>query len=126
MPGQDVIQRQVRAALSAVLAGEVVTGEDLAAGESGDGARALDVVDHADHAGDVERPCDRAQRAISLRDDFRFATFEQHERASGVADVEGFIVLVEHQDRRVDEAHGGGPPAGLVPKGGIVPRSPPC
>ena len=106
--GDDMVEGEIGSGRAAVLAGVAVACEDFAAGEAHDGARSADEVDHADDAGDGILGGDGAEQgggAIEVVDHFGLAALDEHEGAAHVADVQRLVVLVEYQDRLVEEGH---------------------
>jgi hypothetical protein len=91
-----VVQRQVPRLLAAVLAGEAVAEEDIAAGEAANRSRSANEVDEADDGGDFEEQCRAVEVTAAVLDDLSFAAINQYESAPDVANVERLVVLVEH------------------------------
>lgn len=102
VPGGDVIEGEVAAA-SAVLAAVAIASEDFTSGESELGHGAPDEVLEADDGGRVEAGgADTTQRLVPGLEDFRFPPEHEHDGPFDRADIEGLVVLVQHQRPPLD------------------------
>ncbi len=93
-----MIEGEVVRPAPAILAGVAIPEEDLAPGQFDARPGRANQTDQTDHRGvgeDILRGCDR--RVMRLQD-LGFATEHQHEGAPNVADIEGFVILVENQN----------------------------
>ena len=97
MAGHDVVERQVVGLAAAVLAGVPVAAEDLAPGQLDPRPRAADLVLEPDDRGRLVDGADRADLGVVVLDDLRLGAEHQPERPRDVADVQGLVVLVQHE-----------------------------
>jgi hypothetical protein len=95
----DVVEGELSRAMAAVLAGVVVTEEDIAATEASAGVRSSDYVDQANHGGDLKNKRGATQVAPSVLQHLGFTSVQQDEDAPGTADVQRLVVLIENQYR---------------------------
>src|SRR5437588_9797960 len=97
MLGLDVVERELPGMGPAVLAGELVAQEHLAAGQANPRSRPLDEVVQANHRGHSERARRRPEdEAIDL-EYFGLAAVDKDERSSWVTHVERLIVLIQNE-----------------------------
>jgi hypothetical protein len=80
--------------LAAVLAGEAVAEEDVAAGEAALRSRPADEVDEADDGGDFVERGWAVEVTSAVLDDLRFTAIDQYESAPDVANVQRLVVLI--------------------------------
>ena len=97
--GQHVIDCHIPGRRTAVLAGVVITGEDLVAGHLSARYRTLDHVDEPDHVGPFENVGDRVDVLPAVLHRLRLALADELHRPANVADVQRLVVLIEHQYR---------------------------
>jgi len=93
-----VVQGQISGVGPTVLAGVVVAQEDVAAGEAGHRARAPHLVQQLDDGRARDPPRDGADLGPIGLQGLRLAPEDEHYRPAQVAEVEGFVVLVQDQD----------------------------
>ncbi len=103
--GHDMVERQVVAALAAVLAGVIVALEDFLARELYDRTRALHVIRESDDRGRREPKALARHDMAVLLDDGRLVLGEQDDSAPHVTHVQRLVVEVQDQDIRVDDRH---------------------
>ncbi len=96
-----MIERQVTGTPAAILAGIGVPEEDFAAGKFHSGARRANEANETNDRWVGKCVVRGRNQAVVRLQDLGFATENQHNRAARVADVEGFVILVENQDRFV-------------------------
>src|SRR5438309_1203957 len=116
MAGDDVVQRQVVRLPAAVLAGMPIAGEDLAPAELDPGAGAPDLVLEPDHRRGVVLGAGRPDHLVVVLDDLGLLTEHEPERPRQVADVEGFVILVQDEH---DAVHRGRTIARTARRAGI-------
>ena len=116
MAGDDVVQRQVVRLPAAVLAGMPIAGEDLAPAELDPGAGAPDLVLEPDHRRCVVLGAGRPDHLVVVLDDLGLLTEHEPERPRQVADVEGFVILVQDEH---DAVHRGRTIARTARRAGI-------
>jgi len=105
MTRHHVIERQVVAALAAVLAGVVVALKDLLARQLHHRTRPLDVIDEPDHRRRLQDEALARDDVAVLLDHRRLLLREQHHSTPHVAHVQRLEVEVEDQHIRVDDRH---------------------
>lgn len=94
----DVIESEIGRPTPTVLAGVIVPDEDLFPGQFHTWTRALDHIHEADHRRRSEFPRGGSEREIVLFEDLGLAVEDKHDRSANVADIERFVILVEHQN----------------------------
>ena len=100
-----VVEGEVVAGAPAVLARVAVAGEDLATGQLDARPRPADVVLEADHGRGAVDLADRADLGVVVLDDLGLRAEQEPERPRDVADVEGLVVLVQHEHDAVHGPH---------------------
>ena len=100
-----MIERELARLLAAVLAGEPVAIEHCLSGEAAAHYGPLHHVDQADYRRRGEQFRDALYVTAPVYDKLRLASPYQDQGASHVADVEWLVILVKHQNRRIDCAH---------------------
>jgi hypothetical protein len=95
--GEDVVEGEVTRAASAVLAGVAVAQEDVAAAEAPARVRASDYVDEANNRGDLKYEGGAMQVAPSILQHLGFASVDEDEGATSIADVEGLVILIKNE-----------------------------
>jgi len=93
----DVIDRQVTALQSAILAGIPIADEDLATGQLHLRAGTLDQCGEADYRRDAVIVVYGVQDQAILFEDFGLTGEDHHQGALDVANVEGFVILIEDE-----------------------------
>lgn len=98
-PGDDVIDGEILCLDTAVLAGEVIPDEDLPPAKFHPGVGTLDHVHEANHRRSVEHRRGRVDHQVILFEDFGFAVEDEDDRPADIADIERFVVRIEHKNR---------------------------
>ena len=93
---EDVVQRQVTCLLAAVLAGEAVAQEDIAARQSALRPRSANEVDKADDRRDLKERRRTVEVTATVLDDLGFTAIDQYKSSPDVAHVQRLVILVEH------------------------------
>ena len=102
----DVVEGERAASTSTVLTALVVARKYLAAGQARTRERPLDVVVEADHGGCLEIALfGGVDRLRATFEHLGLAVEDQHERTSHGADVQRFVILVQHQRAALDGDH---------------------
>lgn len=95
--GQDVVDRHVPGRCTAILARVLVAGEDLVPGHLSSLKRTLDHVNEPDHVGPLENVGDGIDVFAAVLDRLRLSLADELHRPANIADIEGLVVLIEHQ-----------------------------
>ena len=103
--GNDVIYSQVLLTLTAVLAGVIISSEDLALAQFDMRARPLDHRVQADDGWPWEGFGDGMDNAAPIHHQGCFPRQNQHNGALGGAHVDGGEIRVEHQNRLMQVVH---------------------
>lgn len=112
-PRHNVVESELARALATVLAGESVPIEHCLPRKSAAHHRPLHHVDQAYDRWRGEQFRNALDMSTSIYHKLSFAPPYQDDCASHVADVERLVILVEHQNRRINCAHS-------TPSGGLV------
>lgn len=99
MARQHMVNGEVLCLFAAVLADMTVSEKHLLSGEPMLLDRAFNHVDEPDHCRDIKDRLRRMKFPSSVLQHLRFASTKEDYCAADVADVEGFIVLVQKQHR---------------------------
>jgi hypothetical protein len=94
-----VVNSEVTSLNSAVLAGEMISDEDLPPAEFHPGIGPLDHIHEPDYRGRIEHRGRRVDHHIILLENLGFAIEDKDDRPADVAHVEWFIVGIEHKHR---------------------------
>ena len=97
--GYDVVQSQLFCLASAILACEPITVEHGLTGEPAAHQRTPDHINKPNHRRYGKGPRNAANMASPIHHQLSLAASQKYESPLGVADVEGLVILVEHQDR---------------------------
>jgi hypothetical protein len=100
--GYDVVEGEVAAFLSAVLAGVFVPIEYLVAGHLSATSRSPDKLGETDNRGELDGGIDGVDIAKAVLNHLRFALEDEDDGAAGAADGERLIALVEDEDGMVN------------------------
>ena len=106
VPGVDVVQGQLHALASAVLAHVAVTREDLASRQAHPGPGPPDVVLKPDDAGCAVGDADRGHLVMVVLDHLGLLPEDEAERPPDVTDVEGLVIRIEQQYDAIHDSLG--------------------
>lgn len=101
----DMVYGQLSALLAAVLTRVVISSEHLLLAESDMRARSSNHVVETNDGGAQDRLCRCFYITTPIFYDFGLAHNDQDDSATSTADIDGFIVSVQYQDRRVHHYH---------------------
>jgi hypothetical protein len=99
----DMVEGQVSAFFSAVLAGVFIAVEYLVAGHLPIASRPPDKAGEADNGGELDSGADRVDIAETVLDHLRFALEDKDDGAAGAADRERLVALVKDEDGMVNQ-----------------------
>ena len=111
--GATVVEGELTSSLATVLAREAVSVEDGLSGQPSAHHGPLHHVDEADDGRSGKHFRNALDMTAPIHYKLSLATSHQDDGASHVADVERLVILVEHQNRRINCAHS-------TPSGGLV------
>jgi len=100
--GYDVVQREMPALLSAVLAGVAVTVENLVAGHFSFPMGTFNHLGEAYDRGQLDSGADSVDSADAVLNHLRFSPEDEDDGAASTADGERLVALVQDQYRMVN------------------------